>query len=133
MKNKKLIILSTIVILVISFLVFDYYYFKPLPYTLGDVSAWEDTFPDVPAYNMALNSKNEPVFINPELALKKAKSDYSDAIKAVQKEYNLLPLTKYTYKSYGKYGWQINTDDTNISYQGAKLSQFFDIYENSFR
>ena len=41
-------------------------------------------------------------------------------------------LTKYTYKQYGMYGWQVASDNEMINEQGRKLSQFLDIYENSF-
>ena len=49
-----------------------------------------------------------------------------------QKKFKLLPLTKYTYKQYGMYGWQVASDNEMINEQGRKLSQFLDIYENSF-
>lgn len=132
--NKKLcsIFLVCIIVLISLFLAFDIIYFSPCTYHDGDVSKWEESFPNHSAYKMGLNNSEMPVFKDTKKALKQAKIDYSDAIKEIQKEFNLLPLTKYTYRKYGIYGWQITCDDEMIREQGIKLSQFFDIYENSF-
>ena len=111
---------------------FDYIYFSPGIYYEGDVSKWEDSFPNHSAYELGLNSGGMPVFKDPNKALKQAKVDYSDAIKEISKKFKLLPLTKYTYKQYGMYGWQVASDNEMINEQGRKLSQFLDIYENSF-
>ena len=45
----------------------------------------------------------------------------------------MLPLSRYYYNAYGAFGWQIVTDDDMLCKQGTQLSQFIDIYENSFR
>ena len=139
-KNKRAyikkisIILFTSIITIFALLTtFDKIYFTQSSYKEGNVEMWKDLFPNHSAYDMALNDKNEPVFKNPSKALKQAKSDYSDAIKIIKKQFKLLPLTKYTYKPYGIYGWQVITDDEMISKQGNKITQFIDIYENSFK
>lgn len=31
------------------------------------------------------------------------------------------------------YGWQLTTDVEDIQKQGSEITQFFDIYENSFK
>lgn len=134
-KGKKIIILITITfsIIFLFLLVFlNYMYFTPCSYIDGDVSSWEKYFPSHSAYAMGLNKNNMPVFKNPSKALAKAKTDYSDAIKVLKKEFRLLPLTKYTYKAYKTYGWQIVSDNELVKKQGISLSSFFDIYENSY-
>ena len=132
--NKKLwiILLIFIIVLMCLFFAFDIMYFSPCAYHDGDVSKWEESFPNHSAYKMGLNNSEMPVFKDTKKALKQAKIDYSDAIKEIQKEFNLLPLTKYTYRQYKTYGWQITCEDEMIKEQGIELSQFLDIYENSF-
>lgn len=130
-RNLKIIlfIMVGIIILFTMFIIFNHQENK---YYDGDVSKWENNFLNHSAYEMALNEYSKPVFKNPDKALKKAKSDYSDAIKVIKEQFTLLPLTKHTYESYKNYGWQIETDDLMIKEQGRKLSSFLDIYENSF-
>ena len=131
--RKLLIVISSCILFAIGlFGIFDYIYFSPGIYYEGDVSKWEDSFPNHSAYELGLNSGEMPVFKDPNKALKQAKVDYSDAIKEISKKFKLLPLTKYTYKQYGMYGWQVASDNEMINEQGRKLSQFLDIYENSF-
>lgn len=131
--RKLLIVISSCILFAIGlFGIFDYIYFSPGIYYEGDVSKWEDSFPNHSAYELGLNSGGMPVFKDPNKALKQAKVDYSDAIKEISKKFKLLPLTKYTYKQYGMYGWQVASDNEMINEQGRKLSQFLDIYENSF-
>ena len=132
--NRKLLIVigSCIIFAIGIFGIFDYIYFSPGIYYEGDVSKWEDSFPNHSAYELGLNSEGMPVFKDPNKALNQAKVDYSDAIKEIRRKFKLLPLTKYTYKQYGMYGWQVASDNEMINEQGRKLSQFLDIYENSF-
>ena len=131
-KNKKFILLILIFI-ICTFCIFDYIYFTPCTYHNGDTSKWSSTFPNHSAYEIGLNSQDQPVFKNPSKALNQAKVDYSDAIKEIQNKFKLLPLTKYTYRQFGIYGWQIASDNEMINEQGRQLSRFIDIYENSFR
>lgn len=125
-------VIAFIVIFAGLLAVFDIIHFTPGAYHSGDVAKWAEGFPNHSAYALALNGKNQPVFINPKKALAQAKIDYSDAISALKKEYKLLPLSKYTYKTYETYGWQIETDDKMVKEQGSALTRFFDVYENSF-
>ena len=132
--NKKLFVMMTVFVLLLIgvVLVFDKVFYTPCSYHNGDVSQWQEGFPAHSAYQMALNSDNKPVFINPDKALKQAKTDYSDTLKIIREEYHLFPLSKYYYKPYGTYGWQIASEDDMINKQGCELSTFIDIYENSF-
>ena len=52
--------------------------------------------------------------------------------KLIQKEFNLLPLTNFNYKSYKIYGWQVTTGTNEEKEQSRFVSSFMDIYENSF-
>jgi len=132
--NKKLFIVVVIffIIIVGIFIAFDKIYYTPSIYYDGDVSKWEESFPNHSAYELGLNNSDMPVFKDPNKALKQAKTDYSDAIKEIKKKFNLLPFNKYTYKQYAIYGWQVASSDERVNEQGRKLSQFLDVYENSF-
>lgn len=132
--NRKMIavVILSIAVLVSAVLVFDHIYFSPCAYYEGDTSQWAADFPNHSAYQLALNAEGKPVFKHPSKALRQAKVDYSDTIKEIRKEQHLLPLSKYNYKQYAVYGWQINSTDTMVTDQGADLTGFLDIYENSF-
>lgn len=134
-QNKRLIALAAaFAVVVVGLLVlFEAVYFSPFASHPGDVSQWQGLFPSHSAYRLALNDENKPVFADPAKALAQAKVDYSDAIRAVRSEHHLLPLSRYYYNAYGVFGWQIVTDNDMLRNQGAQLSQFIDIYENSFR
>lgn len=125
-------VLFIMVIILLLFTVFIFFNHKDYKYYDGDVSKWENIFPNHSAYEMALNKNNKPVFKNPDKALEKAKDDYSDAIKVIKEQFSLFPLNKYTYEGYKNYAWQVESDDLMIKEQGRKLSSFLDIYENSF-
>ena len=107
--------------------------FAPEGWKEGDVSEWSELFPDHSAYELALNEDNQPVFKNPAKALAKARSDFGDAEAYIRKEYGFLPMSKYNYEKYGILGWQITSENEIIIWQGSKLTQFADIYENSFK
>lgn len=107
-------------------------FFAEVPYQSGDVSRWEEQYPNHSAFEMGLSRTGQPVFVDTAKAMRQAKVIYSDAISFLQKEYHLLPLTQYTYKSYMVYGWQIVCEDDAIKEQGRDLTGFLDIYDNCF-
>ena len=111
----------------------DKIFYAPSEWKEGDVSEWSRLFPDHSAYELALNEDNRPVFKSPAEALAKAQSDFSDAAAVLRKEFRFLPMSKYNCYKYGKFGWQIVSEDERIRNQGQKLTQFADIYENSFK
>lgn len=92
----------------------------------------EKIWGDNQAYKIAINKNGMKVFENPALALKQLEIDYADGINAIKKQIGLLSPNIFNYEKYKIYGWQIVTDDKNISRQGTLISAFFDIYENSF-
>ena len=84
------------------------------------------------AFDIGANKYGETVFKNPGKALKVLKRDYKDGIKLIKKEFNLLPLNKFNYKSYGTFGWQVTIGTEEEKEQARFVSSFMDIYENSF-
>lgn len=84
------------------------------------------------AYAIGVNSKGMPVFKNLDEAFSQALIDYKDGFATIQRECFLLPINKLNWREYGIYGWQIETEDENIQTQCMRISQFFDVYENSF-
>ena len=82
--------------------------------------------------NIGANKYGEAVFKNPDKAMKRLKKDYKQGIKLIQKEYHLLPLSNFNYKSYGIYGWQVTNGTKEEQEQARFVSRFMDIYENSF-
>ena len=107
-------------------------FFAEVPYQSGDVSLWEERYPNHSAFEMGLSRTGQPVFVDTSKAMRQAKVIYSDAIDYLQKEYHLLPLSQYTYKPYMVYGWQIVCEDEAIKEQGRDLTGFLDIYDNCF-
>lgn len=136
MDNKRKYIKITIGIVLFIFGVFlmmNHIYFKGVPYYEGDVSKWQELFPNHSAYELAISYSEQPVFKDEEAALKKAISDYSDAISTIRKEYNVIvPLSRYTYKIYAAHTKQMIVADERIMEQNNKLQAFLDIYENTF-
>lgn len=83
-------------------------------------------------FEIGANKYGYAVFKNPKKAYKKLKRNYSKGIRAIQKEFGLLPLSNLTFRQYKIYGWQL-TDGTNEEKEQARfVSSFFDVYENSF-
>lgn len=90
-------------------------------------------FGDEPAYEIGADKNGYAVFKNPEKAFKQMKIDYEKGIKAIKEEYNLLPISKWNFRLYGVYGWQlVKTKDTAAIEQGWMISKFMDIYEDSY-
>ena len=80
------------------------------------------------AWKIGANKYGQPVFADPKKAFRLAQERFADAIK-------LIPpgkLTERNYQVFKQLGWQIQTDDEALSKLGFQLSQFLDIYENSF-
>ncbi len=84
-------------------------------------------------FEIGANKYGIAVFKNPKKALKRLKKDYNKGIKLIQKEFSLLPLSNFNYKTYGTYGWQVTLGTEEEKKQAKFVSTFMDIYENSFR
>ena len=59
--------------------------------------------------------------------------DYAQGIALIQKEFKLPPLCNFTFRRYLTYGWQVTTGTAEEQEQAFFVSQFMDVYENSFR
>jgi len=127
-----LIVAGTVLGLALIWFLLNAVFFVEVPYQSGDVSQWEERYPNHSAFEMGLSRTGQPVFVDTAKAMRQAKVIYSDAIEYLQKEHHLLPLSQYTYKPYMVYGWQIVCDDEAIKEQGRDLSGFLDIYDNCF-
>lgn len=139
MKKRIYIIVSLIIIfiIIISGIVYFLYpkYNKDKSYSKEYVSSENNSidFGNDSAYKIGSNKYGETIFKNPEKALKQLKKDYTEGIKAIQDEYSLFPISNWNFRKYGKYGWQLTeTSDASVKEQAAKVTQFMDIYENSF-
>lgn len=86
-----------------------------------------------PAYEIGADKEGYAVFKNPDKAFAQMKIDFAKGLAAIKEEYKLSKLSRWNFRTYGQYGWQLTkTKDAEIINQGARISQFFDIYENSF-
>ena len=74
------------------------------------------------------------MFVDPAKAIREARRDYAEAIRAVRKDNHLLPLPlcRLYYHPYGMFAWQTDTGDELLNAQCRRLSKFVGIYENSF-
>lgn len=83
-------------------------------------------------YDIGANKYGYAVFKNPEKALKKMKKECEKGILLIQKEFHLLPFNSFNFRTYSVYGWQVTTGSEEEQEQARFVSQFLDIYENSF-
>lgn len=83
-------------------------------------------------FEIGANKYGYAVFKDPKKAYKRLKKDYSKGIRIIQKEFKLLPLSNFTFREYETYGWQVTTGTDEEKQQAKFVSNFFDIYENSF-
>ena len=74
-----------------------------------------------------------PIFKDTNRAFNQSLIDYANGFTAIQEQFNLDPISSGNWESYKTYGWQLTTDVEEIQKQGSEITQFFDIYENSFK
>ena len=147
-KKYKILIFIALILLVISFIMigknllirFGYMIDNNLRYSklyiednniVGDVDV--NYFGKINInFEVGANKYGVAVFKNPQKAFKTLKKDYKKGLKLIQKEFNLLPLSNFNYKSYATYGWQVTTGSKEEQEQARFISAFMDIYENSF-
>lgn len=85
------------------------------------------------AYSIGANKDGMPIFKDTNKAFQQALIDYAAGFTAIQEQFDLEPVNSKNWESYKTYGWQLTSDDENIQKQGSEITQFFDIYENSFK
>ena len=149
-KNKRKILITIVVILTIFFLIiigkmllvkYGFAYDDNLKYTQVYISGESNIKGDVDInefgkisidFDIGANKYGMAVFKNPSKAFVRLKKDYSEGIKLIKDEFNLLPLTNFTYKDYKTYGWQVTKGTKKAKEEARFVSAFLDIYENSF-
>ena len=97
----------------------------------GEVDA--DRFAEInAAFAIGANENGYAVFKTPNRAFWVLQQQYGKGIRAIQREFWLLPLTQLNYKAYMTYGSQTTKGTAEEIKQAGFVSAFFDIYENSF-
>lgn len=85
-----------------------------------------------PDFSICANQYGYAVFLDPDKAFKRLKKDYKAGIELIQKEFNLSNLTKNDFLSYANLGWQVTTGTEEEQDEAWFVSDFLNIYENSF-
>ena len=94
-----------------------------------DAGKFESLSPD---FEIGADEDGRAVFKYPHRAFHTMKEMLSSGIKAIQKEYSLMPLNHLNYQVYMNAGWQMTVGTDEQLKQAALLTSFLDIYENSF-
>ena len=146
MKRKNVIIITTAVVVALVilfgglFLKNSVYRHKLLycqEYVAGEhnMKGNVDTkrFTDISnQFSIGANAYGYAVFKNPEGALEELQKEYSLGIKLIQTQFHLKPLSQDDYELYGTYGSQVTDGTSEEQSEAAFVSEFMDIYENSF-
>lgn len=145
-KRKKIVVITTAIFVVVVVLAGGLYLKNSIQkkkllycqeYVAGDQNIKgnvdTDRFTDISKqFAIGANAYGYAVFKNPDEALKELKKDFSSGIDLIQTEFDLKPLSQDNYDLYNTYGAEV-TDGTNEAQaEAAFVSEFMDIYENSF-
>lgn len=85
------------------------------------------------SFEIGANSRGYAVFKHPEESFSIMTEKYSDGISLIREQFGLQPLTQSNYESYKTYGWQVTEGSAEAKKEASKVSEFLDIYENSFK
>ena len=85
-----------------------------------------------PDFAIGANQYGYAVFINPDKAFTRLLKDYKAGIDLIRKEFKLGKLTKNNFLAYSNLGCQVTTGTEEEQDQAWFVSDFLDIYENSF-
>lgn len=133
MKKKLIIAISCLLVVCLAAAVIAFR-LPPRPYKIvGEYNgpAWLADFQGEP-YQVGLNEIDKPAFVDPKAALKQAETDFADGFQLIAEQCDLSSPGYSNYSLYKTYGAQIQTDDPELREECVKVSQFFDIYENSY-
>ena len=72
------------------------------------------------------------VFKDPRKAFETMKQLYSDGLALIAEEQNLAPISHSNYNLYKKFGWQVTSGTEEAQKQAKFVTNFLDIYENSY-
>lgn len=84
-------------------------------------------------FEIGANKFGYAVFKKPENAMKELKSKYSLGIELIKNEFKLQELSNDTMEQYKEYGDQVTTGSDEEKKEAVFVSEFLDIYENSFK
>lgn len=104
----------------------------PCSWTEGETEQWREALPDHSAYDLGLNNQGRPVFQRPFAALALAGAECGDAVAYLKAACGLPPLSRWTWRSYKNYAWQLGEAEPRVQRQGQLLTKILDLYENSF-
>ena len=97
-----------------------------------DISGYYD-FGDNEAYAVGMNAYGNPVFRDPDDALKAVKQDCKEAISHIRTHTPiLLPLNRYNWQAYNNLAFDTPVGAEEVQRQKDYLGHFFSIYENGF-
>ena len=99
----------------------------------ADISMYEND----EEWRIGVNKYGEPVFADPEKAFQLAQERFAEATELIYEsfgtDYHLERISVGNYQIYKQLGWQIPVNDEAIRKQGVQLTQFLDVYENSYK
>lgn len=146
-KNKQKILLISFILIIIfligrfTLIKYGFIYDDDLKYTKIYINDSDDIKGDVDTisfgkidkdFDIGANKYGIAVFKNPKEAFKTLKKKYKKGINLIKKEFNLPPLSNFTYKVYKTYGWQVTKGSKKEKEEALFITKFLDIYENSF-
>lgn len=94
-----------------------------------DTARFESISPD---FSIGAAENGQAVFKNPEKAFATFTDRYADTLEQLRQAFDLPPVTEQEYELYKTYGWQFTGGTETERERAAFVSQFLDIYENSF-
>lgn len=105
-----------------------------IPYTSNikgevDILEYMSLSPD---FAIGANQYGYAVFLDPDKAFARLLKDYKAGIDLIRKEFKLAKLTKNNFLAYSNLGCQVTTGTEEEQDQAWFVSDFLDIYENSF-
>lgn len=84
-------------------------------------------------FEIGANKYGIAVFKDPKKAMRRLKKDYYKGLRQIRLEFGMMPLNNFTYWFYKNNGWQVTGGSEEANNQAAFVSEFMNIYENSFR
>lgn len=100
----------------------------------GYVSAYYPDYTDLmfnPYYEVGTNAEGELVFANPKQAFRCFSKDYQSTLKAAQRQFGLMPFSKFNWVPYHVYVWQLTTSQED-DLKRREAAFFLETYANSF-
>lgn len=107
------------------------YYKNPEIFIDNEESIWNEKLPNHSSYETTISIDNGVTFKNPNLAVNKATSDFSDVISLLQEEFDLPIFNEKNYKIYMEYIDLVDISNYIFKKQSIDFKYFLNIYRNS--